>query len=86
MFDYCIPTGKRYAADDERIIIQTKMVTEVIHILQGPVIFLDMMPWLLKIIPKSLIIKWTRMNVAFSNRDTVYAQYKVRYFLSAIHG
>ena len=77
-------SGKRYAADDDRIIVYNKMIAENFDIVQGPIRFVDSMPWLLKIIPRSLLNKWTRIHVFEKNREAFYAQCMVRFFTDLI--
>ena len=72
--------GRRFAADDDHIIDYIKMAAEDFEILQGPIIYFDCVPWVMKIIPRSLLNKWTRLNVIENHRDAFYAQCKVRFF------
>lgn len=68
--------------DNEEIIQYNKMVTDSIEIIQGPVSLLNVMPWLLKILPGFILNGVMTIDVMEHHLNKIDEHFKVLNYVS----
>ncbi|XP_076048581.1 cytochrome P450 2L1-like isoform X2 [Oratosquilla oratoria] len=63
---------QRYNINDEELLFFQNIIHEIFETLQGPIVFLDYLPWLLQILPCWVINKVMKVDIIEYNRNTLH--------------
>ncbi|CAL4103170.1 unnamed protein product, partial [Meganyctiphanes norvegica] len=61
--------NRRYAVSDKQIQGYMQMTLEDFDIIQGPIALLDIMPWLIPLLPRIIKNKWMKVNSLENSRE-----------------
>ncbi|KAF2355077.1 Cytochrome P450 [Trinorchestia longiramus] len=68
--------SKRYDCSDDEIRLYTRMESENLSIIQGPIFLLDVLPGLEKFVPQFVLNKFMKVHVLLKNRDSMLAMFE----------